>query len=210
MPSQPTVQPAAQATPRFVAIHGHFYQPPRENPWLEAVETQDSAHPYHDWNERITAECYGPNASARILDARDRILRIVNNYASIRFNFGPTLLSWLEVHARTTYEAILDADRVSRERFGGHGSAIAQAYNHMIMPLANGLDQRTQVLWGVRDFESRFGRRPEGMWLPETGVDVPSLEALAAAGIAFTILAPHQALRYRALGEEKWIENGGI
>src|SRR5205085_9914509 len=108
---------------RFICIHGHFYQPPRENPWLEAVETQDSAHPYHDWNERITAECYGPNASSRILDARDRIVKIVNNYASISFNFGPTLLSWLEQREPDVYAAIIDADRVSRDRFGGHGSA---------------------------------------------------------------------------------------
>ena len=178
---------------RFICIHGHFYQPPRENPWLEAVETQDSAHPYHDWNERITAECYEPNASSRILDAHDRIIKIVNNYASISFNFGPTLSSWLEQREPSTYAAILDADRMSRERFGGHGSAIAQAYNHMILPLANARDKRTQVRWGIRDFERRFGRLPEGMWLPETAVDTASLEALAAEGIAFTILEPRQA-----------------
>ncbi|HEY6843181.1 MAG TPA: DUF3536 domain-containing protein, partial [Thermoanaerobaculia bacterium] len=178
---------------RFICIHGHFYQPPRENPWLEAVETQDSAAPYHDWNERITAECYEPNASSRILDAHDRIVKIVNNYASISFNFGPTLLSWLEQFAPSTYGAIIDADRTSREKFGGHGSAIAQAYNHVILPLANERDRRTQVHWGLRDFEKRFGRKPEGMWLPETAVDVPSLEALAAEGILFTILEPHQA-----------------
>jgi alpha-amylase/alpha-mannosidase (GH57 family) len=199
------------APARLIAIHGHFYQPPRENPWLEAVETQDSAHPWHDWNERITAECYGPNASARILDDRDRIRSIVNNYASISFNFGPTLLSWLAAKSSETYAAILDADRMSAERFGGHGSAIAQAYNHAIMPLANARDQRTQVRWGVRDFESRFGRKPEGMWLPETAVDVASLEALAAEGIAFTILEPHQALRHRAIGDTEWTDaNGGI
>jgi alpha-amylase/alpha-mannosidase (GH57 family) len=179
--------------PRYITIHGHFYQPPRENPWLEAVETQDSAHPFHDWNERITAECYAPNASARILDARDRILRIVNNYASISFNFGPTLLSWLARHAPDISQAVIDADHTSRRRFGGHGSAIAQAYNHMILPLANARDQQTQVRWGIRDFEHRFGRKPEGMWLPETAVDTPSLEALAAEGIAFTILEPNQA-----------------
>ena len=178
---------------RFICIHGHFYQPPRENPWLEAVETQDSAHPYHDWNERITAECYEPNASSRILDARDRIVKIINNYASISFNFGPTLLSWLEEREPATYAAIIDADRMSRDRFGGHGSAIAQVYNHVILPLANERDQGTQVRWGVRDFEKRFGRKPEGMWLPETAVDIASLEALAAEGIGFTILEPKQA-----------------
>ena len=194
---------------RYICIHGHFYQPPRENPWLEAVETQDSATPYHDWNERITAECYGPNASSRILDARERIVKIVNNYAAISFNFGPTLLSWLEQQQPETYAAILDADRVSRERFGGHGSAIAQAYNHMILPLANARDQRTQVRWGLRDFEKRFKRKPEAMWLPETAVDVASLEALAAEGIAFTILEPQQAKRWRAIGEDDWTEQKG-
>ncbi len=195
----------------LICIHGHFYQPPRENPWLEAVETQDSAHPYHDWNERITVECYEPNATARILDSQDRILRIVNNYASISFNFGPTLLSWLEKRARRTYARILDADRSSHEKFGGHGCAIAQAYNHMILPLANDRDKRTQVRWGVRDFEFRFGRKPEGMWLPETAVDVASLEALAAEGIDFTILEPHQVARFRLIGDTEWtVANGTV
>jgi alpha-amylase/alpha-mannosidase (GH57 family) len=182
---------------RFITIHGHFYQPPRENPWLEAVETQDSAHPWHDWNERITAECYDPNATARILDEKDRIRAIVNNYASISFNFGPTLLSWLEVSAPETYRAILDADRIGR-------GAIAQAYNHIILPLANERDQRTQIRWGVCDFEKRFGRKPEGMWLPETAVDVATLEGLAAEGIRYTILEPHQAARWRAIGAIDW------
>ncbi|MGN6184160.1 MAG: DUF3536 domain-containing protein [Thermoanaerobaculia bacterium] len=196
-------------TPRLMTIHGHFYQPPRENPWLEAVETQDSAFPYHDWNARITAECYEPNATARINDDHDRIRRIVNNYASISFNFGPTLLSWLEVCAPETYAAILEADRVSRERFSGHGAAIAQAYNHIIMPLAKDRDKRTQVRWGIRDFEHRFGRKPEGMWLPETAVDIASLEALAAEGIAFTILEPGQASRWRRSGDLQWHEANG-
>jgi len=177
---------------RFITIHGHFYQPPRENPWLEAVETQDSAFPDHDWNARITTECYEPNATARILDAKERIRDIVNNYSSISFNFGPTLLSWLAASADETYAAVLEADRLSRARHSGHGNAIAQAYNHIILPLANDRDKRTQVRWGVRDFEHRFGRKPEGMWLPEAAVDVASLEALAAEGIAFTILEPHQ------------------
>jgi alpha-amylase/alpha-mannosidase (GH57 family) len=192
---------------RFICIHGHFYQPPRENPWLEAVETQDSAHPYHDWNERITAECYAPNAASRILDARDRITKIVNNYASISFNFGPTLLSWLEQREPETYAAIVDADRMSRERFTGHGNALAQAYNHMILPLANARDKTTQVRWGVRDFEVRFGRKPEGMWLPETAVDIDSLEALADEGISFTILEPGQAARWREIGAKEWVHD---
>jgi alpha-amylase/alpha-mannosidase (GH57 family) len=190
---------------RHLTIHGHFYQPPRENPWLEAVETQDSAFPWHDWNARITTECYEPNASARILDEKDRIQRITNNYASISFNFGATLLSWLETAAPHTYEAILDADRISRQRFSGHGCAIAQAYNHIILPLADDRDKRTQVRWGMRDFEARFGRKAEAMWLPETAVDLASLEALAAEGVKFTILEPHQAARWRAIGaDEEW------
>jgi alpha-amylase/alpha-mannosidase (GH57 family) len=192
-----------------MTIHGHFYQPPRENPWLEAVETQDSAFPYHDWNARITAECYEPNATARILDERDRIRQIVNNYASISFNFGPTLLSWLEASAPETYAAVLDADQISRERFGGHGAAIAQAYNHIILPLAKERDKRAQVRWGLRDFEHRFGRKAEGMWLPETAVDVASLEALAAEDVAFTILEPHQAARWRRIGDATWLEANG-
>ena len=195
--------------PRFITIHGHFYQPPRENPWLEAVETQDSAYPWHDWNERITTECYEPNATARILDATDRILQIANNYASISFNFGPTLLSWLAVNAPETYSAILEADRMSRESRSGHGNAIAQTYNHIILPLANERDRVTQVRWGFRDFEHRFGRKPEGMWLAETAVDIPSLEALAAEGISYTILEPHQAARYRKIGDSAWHDAHG-
>ena len=192
---------------REVTIHGHFYQPPRENPWLEAVETQDSAYPYHDWNARITDECYEPNATARILDANERILGIVNNYSSISFNFGPTLLSWLEASTPDTYAAIIEADRASRERYSGHGCAIAQAYNHIILPLASDRDKRTQVRWGARDFEWRFGRKPEAMWLPETAVDVASLEALVDEGIVFTILEPHQAARWRPIGDHEWQES---
>jgi alpha-amylase/alpha-mannosidase (GH57 family) len=183
----------------YICIHGHFYQPPRENPWLEAIERQDSAYPYHDWNERITAESYAPNAVSRVLDDRGRIRELANNYERISFNFGPTLLQWMEDHAPETYDAILDADRRSIERFSGHGSALAQVFNHMIMPLAGERDQRTQVIWGIRDFEHRFGRRPEGMWLAETAADVASLEALAEQEIRFTILAPNQASRIRLL-----------
>jgi alpha-amylase/alpha-mannosidase (GH57 family) len=182
---------------RYVCIHGHFYQPPRENPWLEAIESQPSAYPYHDWNERVTAECYAPNAFARI-----------NNYSSISFNFGPTLLSWLEEKEPEVYRAILAADAESGDRFSGHGSALAQAYNHAILPLANERDRRTQVAWGIEDFRTRFGREPEGMWLPETAADTASLETLAEAGIRFTILAPHQAARRRAAGEAEWRDVG--
>src|SRR5262249_38624754 len=159
------------------------------NPWLEEVEVQDSAYPYHDWNERITAECYGPNAAARILDGDGKIVNIVNNYATISSNFGPTLLSWLKEKKPDVYKAILDADKLSQEKYGGHGAALAQAYNHMILPLANDRDRYTQILWGIRDFEYRFGRRPEGMWLAETAVDLKTLEVLASLGIRFTILS---------------------
>ncbi|HYT87927.1 MAG TPA: malto-oligosyltrehalose synthase, partial [Gemmataceae bacterium] len=189
---------------RYVCIHGHFYQPPRENAWLEAVELQDSAYPYHDWNERLTAECYAPNAVARILDGEGRIVRLVNNYARISFNFGPTLLAWLADNSPDVYRSLLEADRESQQHFSGHGSALAQAYNHLILPLANRRDKRTQVLWGARDFEHRFGRKPEGMWLPETAVDLETLDVLAECGIRFTILSPYQAGRVRELGDETW------
>ncbi len=177
---------------RFLVVHGHFYQPPRENPWIESVETQDTAAPYHDWNDRITAECYARNGASRIVNTANQILRIVNNYAQISFNFGPTLLSWLEEQAPLTYDSILEADRASRERFSGHGSAMAQVYNHIIMPLASRRDKELQVRWGIADFEHRFGRKPEGMWLAETAVDTETLEVLAAEGIRFTVLAPNQ------------------
>lgn len=183
---------------KYVCIHGHFYQPPRENPYLEAIELQDSAYPYHDWNERITAECYAPNAASRIVDAENRIVKLKNNYDQISFNFGPTLLSWLKDQAPRVHTEIVEADKESAKRYSGHGSALAQGYNHMILPLANRRDKVTQVKWGIKDFESRFGRRPEGMWLPETAVDTETLEVLAENGIVFTILAPRQAKRVRA------------
>ncbi len=189
---------------KYICIHGHFYQPPRENAWLEVIEVQDSAHPYHDWNERVTAECYGPNSASRILDAKGVIQKITNNYSRISFNFGATLLSWMEIYDPETYGAILQADRDSVENFGGHGSAVAQVYNHMIMPLANQRDKETQIIWGIRDFEYRFNRQPEGMWLAETAVDVETLELLATHGIKFTILAPRQARAFRKIGEAAW------
>lgn len=195
---------------KYVCIHGHFYQPPRENPWLESVELQDSAWPYHDWNERITAECYAPNAAARILNGEGRVSRIVSNYAKISFNFGPTLLAWMKDNTPEIHHAILESDKASREHFSGHGSAMAQVYNHMIMPLANSADKYTQVLWGIRDFEARFGRKPEGMWLAETAADSSSLEVLARLGIKFTVLSPYQASRSRELGKKHWRDvNGG-
>ena len=179
---------------RFLCIHGHFYQPPREDPWTGKVRREASAAPFHDWNERITSESYAPNA---------------DNYARISFNFGPTLLSWMEENAPEVYRRILEADAVSRERFSGHGSAIAQAYGHMIVPLANARDRRTQVYWGIRDFEHRFRRSPEGMWLPETAVDSETLEVLAEMGIRFTVLSPHQALQWRDVGQVGWQDADG-
>ncbi len=192
--SQPQPQPQ-----RYICVHGHFYQPPRENPWLETVELQDSAAPYHDWNERITSECYAPNGASRIVNQQHQIIRIVNNYARMSFNFGPTLLSWLEDFAPRTYRMIQDADRVSAERYSNHGSALAQVYNHIIMPLASERDARTQIRWGIADFAHRFGRQPEGMWLAETAVSRSVLDLLAQERIKFTVLAPHQALRVRKL-----------
>jgi alpha-amylase/alpha-mannosidase (GH57 family) len=189
---------------RYVCIHGHFYQPPRENPWLEVIELQDSAYPYHDWNARITAECYAPNATSRILDKKNRIVQMVNNYSKMSFNFGPTLLAWMEKKAANTYQAILEADLESHEHFSGHGSALAQAYNHMILPLANSRDKLTQVIWGIQDFMHRFGRQPEGMWLPETAVDLETLRILVELGIRFTILSQHQAGRIRPLEGGDW------
>ncbi len=187
--------------PRYVCIHGHFYQPPRENPWLEAIELQESADPFHDWNARITAECYRPNSAARIQSDDGHILGIINNYARMSFNFGPTLLSWMEKFSPETYQAILDADKESLTRFDGHGSAMAQVYNHIIMPLANERDQETQIVWGIRDFEHRFGRKPEGMWLAEAAVDTSTLEQLVKHDIKFTVLAPRQAKAMRPIAD---------
>jgi alpha-amylase/alpha-mannosidase (GH57 family) len=186
----------------FICIHGHFYQPPRENPWLETVETQDSAAPYHDWNERICAECYAPNGAARVVNVKNQIMRIVNNYARISFNFGPTLLSWLRENAPRTYRMVLEGAARSRQRNRGHSSALAQVYNHMILPLANARDKATQIRWGIADYENSFGAPPEGMWLAETAADNATLEALAVNGIRFTILAPHQCKRIRPLKSE--------
>lgn len=194
---------------RYICVHGHFYQPPRENPWLEEIEVQDSAYPYHDWNERVMAECYAPNALSRILDGEDWIIEIVNNYANMSFNFGPTLLAWMESKAPDVYQSVVEADRMSRDRFSGHGSALAQAYNHMILPLANRRDKYTQIWWGIRDFQTRFGRQPGGMWLPETAVDLETLDIMAECGIRFTILAPHQASRVRALDSDEWKDVSG-
>jgi alpha-amylase/alpha-mannosidase (GH57 family) len=189
---------------RFLCIHGHFYQPPRENPWLEAIELQDSASPYHDWNERVAVECYAPNATARILDDEGHISQIVSNYSKISFNFGPTLLAWMKERMPDIHQAILSADKLSQGQYSGHGSALAQVYNHMILPLSNDQDKYTQVYWGIRDFEFRFGRKPEGMWLSETAADAATLATVAGQGIRFTILSPFQASKTREIGKRSW------
>ncbi|MEM1357840.1 MAG: DUF3536 domain-containing protein [Bacteroidota bacterium] len=202
---------SASPVKKYVCIHGHFYQPPRENAWLETIEVQDSAAPYHDWNERINEECYAPNATARVLNEEDHITSISNNYARISWNLGPTLLSWLEVQDPATYRRLQEADRASQERFGGHGNALAQSYNHVIMPLANERDKQTQIRWGIADFEKRFGRKPEGMWLAETATDTATLEALVDNGISFTVLAPRQCKAVRYEKDDTWHEvNGGV
>ncbi len=193
---------------KYICVHCHFYQPPRENPWLEAIEVQDLAAPYHDWNARINAECYAPNSASRILNKDKKIIDIVNNYDKISFNFGPTLLSWLELKDPQTYSLILEADKRSVGHHSGHGNAIAQAYNHMIMPLADRSEKITQIIWGIEDFKYRFKRNPEGMWLPETAVDMETLEILADHGIRFTILSPYQAKRIRDISNSNkdWIQ----
>jgi alpha-amylase/alpha-mannosidase (GH57 family) len=188
---------------RAVCLHGHFYQPPREDPWLGVVEPEPSAAPFRDWNARITAECYAPNARARLLDAHGRLADVANTYAAVGFDFGPTLLSWLAPHAPDVLAAVQEGDAASRTRTG-HGNGWAQAYGHAILPLSTARDTRTQVAWGVRDFAVRFGRAPDGMWLPEMAVDGAALEALAAAGVTLTMLSPHQARRVRPLGAGAW------
>ncbi|MEH2410573.1 DUF3536 domain-containing protein [Nostoc sp.] len=206
--------PLRKANGVYVTVHGHFYQPPRENPYLDAIERQPSAAPFHDWNERIHWECYRPNAFARVLNDQGEVVKIVNNYEYFSFNIGPTLMSWLERYDVEVYQRILEADTKSSDRLHGHGNAIAQVYNHIIMPLANERDKHTQIRWGKEDFRSRFGRDPEGMWLAETAVDYATLEALVAEGIRFIILAPSQALRCRPLPTQdhphpEWHEVGG-
>jgi alpha-amylase/alpha-mannosidase (GH57 family) len=196
---------------RSVVVHGHFYQPPRENPWTGVVEREPSAAPFHDWNQRIESECYAPVASARVLGPDGSVVHQDNLYAAMSFDVGPTLFEWMETSAPATYAAIIEADRDSVARLG-YGNAIAMPYHHTILPLASRRDKVTEVRWGIADFQRRFGRDPEGMWLPETAVDEETLEVLAEAGILFTILAPHQVedvspeglpLRFRAGGRRE-------
>ena len=185
-------------------VHGHFYQPPRENPWTGYVERQPGARPFENWNERVHAESYRPNAFARVLDAYGRVERVVNNYSLINFNFGPTLCNWLERHHPETYARVLEADRESAAARGGHGNAIAQGYHHAILPLCNERDLRTEIRWGLDDFRRRFGREPEALWLPETACDDRTLGALIDAGLSYVILSPFQAARVRPAGAQVW------
>ena len=194
---------------KYLCIHGHFYQPPRENAWLDEIEIQESAAPYHDWNSRICAECYSPNALARVLNDKQQLTDLINNYARISFNFGPTLLSWMEKKEPEVYRSILEADKLSQQNFSGHGGAIAQAYNHVILPLANQRDKYTQIRWGIADFKKRFGRMPEALWLAETACNTDTLEILAECGMKFVILAPGQCAKVRKIGEEKWQDVSG-
>lgn len=191
---------------KYLTIHGHFYQPPRENPWLEQVELKESASPFHDWNERVSAECYAPNSISKIVGNGNKVLDIVNNYAHMSFNMGPTLMSWLENHDRYTYEHVIQADIDSVNEFGGHGNALAQVYNHIIMPLANERDKITQTLWGIRDFQKRFGRMPEGIWLAETACDDETLGVLSDCGIKFTVLSPYQAEKVKAFDDAEFTD----
>ncbi|AFY76980.1 MAG: DUF3536 domain-containing protein [Hydrococcus sp. C42_A2020_068] len=208
------LDPLKTATGVYVTVHGHFYQPPRENPYLNAIERQPSAYPFHDWNERIHHECYRPNAFARVVNDRGEVVGIVNNFEYLSFNIGPTLMSWLENYDIEVYQRIIEGDRKSCDRLNGHGNAIAQVYNHIILPLANRRDKYTQIRWGKEDFRKRFGRDPEGMWLAETAVDYATLTALIDEGIRFIVLAPTQAERCRPFSTEddpepEWHEVGG-
>ena len=189
---------------KYLTIHGHFYQPPRENPWIEEIEVQESAYPNHDWNEKISSQCYGPNGASRLVDSNNSIIEISNNYQYISFNFGPTLLSWMEKYDPIAYKKIIQADINSRKLYDGHGCAIAQVYNHIILPLANRNDKVTQVIWGLKDFQKRFNRNAEGIWLAETAVDAQTLEVLIDCGVKFTILSPYQAKCINKIGEHNW------
>ena len=190
--------------PLYFTIHGHFYQPPRENPWTGVIENQPSARPFHDWNDRIASECYSPNSASRILSPNGRIVDIVNNYDFMSFNMGPTLMGWIRTNAPATYKRIQEADKRSAERLNGHGNAIAQVYNHIIMPLASAEDKKTQIRWGIEDFKFHFGRMPEAMWLAETAINFETVVELIKAGIKYTILSPTQADKFRKLGDTEW------
>ncbi len=189
---------------RFACVHGHFYQPPRENPWTGAVERQSSAGRDHDWNARIARECYVPNGEARVVDGAGVITDIVDNYASMSFNFGPTLLAWLEKAQPAAYARLIESDKDSLARLDGHGNAIAQAFHHAILPLASSRDRDTEIRWGLADFRKRYSREAEGLWLPECAADDATLAAVADHGVKFVILEPHQADAVRPLSGGAW------
>ena len=193
----------------YLVVHGHFYQPPRENPWLETIEREESADPYPNWNARIGDECYRRNGWASIFDDKGYIGGIINNYEYLSFNFGPTLLTWMEAEMAHTYARVLEADRLSQKERSGHGNALAQPYGHAIMPLCNERDRRTLLRWGKRDFEARFGREAEAMWLPETGIDAATVDDLINEGMTFMVLSPHQARQVRSLGRTQWTNVSG-
>ena len=199
--------------PTALIIHGHFYQPPRENPWTGVIDDQPSAQPFSNWNERVYYECYRPNAFARVFDLKsNRIENITNNYEFLSFNMGPTLFSWMEVYHPGTYQKILLADQESQKHNNGHGNAIAQGYNHAILPLCNDADRVTQVKWGIADFKYRFVRDPESLWCPETACDDATLSVLIDEGLKYVILSPIQAQRVRPLSGGEWqdVSNSSI
>ena len=189
---------------KYLIVHGHFYQPPRENPWLDIIEEQESAAPYHDWNERIYDECYRPNAYSRLLDARGMITGIHNNYNDMSFNIGPTLFTWLERYHPVTARKVIVADKESAARFDGHGNAVAQVFNHIIMPLSSRRDQLTQIRWAKYFFRKRYGRDPEGMWLGETAINMETVKCLIEEKISYVILSPSQAESFRRIGDGGW------
>lgn len=187
-----------------LCIHGHFYQPPREDPWTNEIETQPSAAPFHDWNERVFQECYKPNTEAIIVDDHDNVVKRVNNFEYFNFDFGPTLLNWIRKKHPKTYNRVIEADKKSVEEHNGHGNAIAMCYSHMIMPLANHNDKVTQIRWGVEDFKFHFKREPEGIWLPETACNLDTIDVLIDEGIKYIILDPSQAESIRKDHRGKW------
>ncbi|MFA6583232.1 MAG: DUF3536 domain-containing protein [Elusimicrobiaceae bacterium] len=196
---------------KFVVIHGHFYQPPRENPWLNHIEEQSTAAPAHDWNERIAEECYNPNGTARINGPDGAIADLTNNYEFLNFDFGPTLLTWYEKAFPEDYQKILDGHKKSAKRLGA-GNGIAQAYNHIILPLAPFRDRLTQVLWGIEDFRHRFGEYPSSLWCPETACNDDILKLLIDVRMKYVILDTSQVQKVRKCGTQKWLDvsNGSI
>lgn len=185
--------------PRYIILHGHFYQPPRQSPWTGLIANEPGAAPFANWNERILSECYNANAHAHIMEGR--VVHIRNNYEQINFDFGPTLISWLETHGKAAYRAIRRGDELSVKSRHGHGNAMAQAYNHSILPLLDERSRELQIEWGIQDFAYRFARRPEGIWLPECAADDDTLASVARAGMRFVILAADQG-HFSSTGRE--------